>query len=158
MQVQLRQPRACLPLAAASRLEAGQPPRGRYSGHQRQLAAPLVVVVVAAVSVLAQGGDSVRQRVEARALEAWVLEVASVPLVAAAVVGLERRRLAALVLLRLVVGLVQVVALGQGQEQCRRLALAVAPLRRRLLRASLRLAAVEVVASARCACGNAVAG
>ena len=99
-----------------------------------------------------------RQRVEARALEAWVLEVASVPLVAAAVVGLERRRLAALVLLRLVVGLVQVVALGQGQEQCRRLALAVAPLRRRLLRASLQLAAVEVVASARCACGNAVAG
>ena len=152
MQVQLRQPRACLPLAAASRLEAGQPPRGRYSEHQRQLAAPLVVVV-AAVSVQAQGGDSVRQRVEARALE-----VASVPLVAAAVVGLERRRLAALVLLRLVVGLVQVVALGQGQEQCRRLALAVAPLRRRLLRASLRLAAVEVVASARCACGNAVAG
>ena len=157
MQVQLRQPRACLPLAAASRLEAGQPPRGRYSGHQRQLAAPLVVVVAAAVLVLAQGGDSVRQRVEARALEAWVLEVASVPLVAAAVVGLERRRLAALVLLRLV-GLVQVVALGQVQEQCRRLALAVAPLRRRLLRASLRLAAVEVVASARCACGNAVAG
>ena len=90
MQVQLRQPRACLPLAAASRLEAGQPPRGRYSEHQRQLAAPLVVVV-AAVSVQAQGGDSVRQRVEARALEAWVLEVASVPLVAAAVVGLERR-------------------------------------------------------------------
>ena len=157
MQVQLRQPRACLPLAAASRLEAGQPPRGRYSEHQRQLAAPLVVVA-AAVSVLAQGGDSVRQRVEARALEAWVLEVASVHLVVAAVVGLERRRLAALVLLRLVVGLVQVVALGQGQEQCRRLALAVAPLRRRLLRASLRLAAVEVVASARCACGNAVAG
>ena len=152
MQVQLRQPRACLPLAAASRLEAGQPPRGRYSEHQRQLAAPLVVVVAAAVLVLAQGGDSVRQRVEARALE-----VASVPLVAAAVVGLERRRLAALVLLRLV-GLVQVVALGQVQEQCRRLALAVAPLRRRLLRASLRLAAVEVVASARCACGNAVAG
>ena len=143
MRVQLRQPRACLPLAAASRLEAGQPPRGRYSEHQRQLAAPLVVVAAAAVSVLAQGGDSVRQRVEARALE-----VASVPLVAAAVVGLERRRLAALVLLRLVVGLVQVVALGQGQEQCRRLALAVAPLRRRLLRASLRLAAVEVVASA----------
>ena len=140
-------------MAAASRLEAGQPPRGRYSEHQRQLAAPLVVVVVAAVSVLAQGGDSVRQRVEARALE-----VASVPLVAAAVVGLERRRLAALVLLRLVVGLVQVVALGQGQEQCRRLALAVAPLRRRLLLASLLLAAVEVVASARCACGNAVAG
>ena len=86
MQVQLRQPRACLPVAAASRLEAGQPPRGRYSEHQRQLAAPLVVVVAAAVLVLAQGGDSVRQRVEARALE-----VASVPLVAAAEVGLERR-------------------------------------------------------------------
>ena len=135
MQVQLRQPRACLPLAAASRLEAGQPPRGRYSEHQRQLAAPLVVVA-AAVLVLAQGEDSVRQRVEARALE-----VASVPWVAAVVVGLEL-----------------VVALGQEQEQCRRLAVAVAPLRRRLLRASLRLAAVEVVASARCACGNAVAG
>ena len=45
-----------------------------------------MVVVAAAVSVLAQGGDSVRQRVEARALE-----VASVPLVAAAVVGLELR-------------------------------------------------------------------
>ena len=45
------------------------------------------------------------------------------------VVGLERRRLAALVLLRLVVGLVLVVALGQEQEQCRRLALAVKPLR-----------------------------
>ena len=113
-------------MAAASRLEAGQPPRGRYSEHQRQLAAPLVVVVAAAVLVLAQGGDSVRQRVEARALEAWVLEVASVPLVAAAVVGLEL-----------------VVALGQELEQCRRLALAVAPLRRRLLRASLRLAAVD---------------
>ena len=135
MQVQLRQPRACLPLAAASRLEAGQPPRGRYSEHQRQLAAPLVAVVEA-VSVLAQGGDLERHRVEARALE-----VASVPWVAAVVVGLEL-----------------VVALGQEQEQCRRLALAVAPLRRRLLRASLRLAAVEVVASARCACGNAVAG
>ena len=135
MQVQLRQPRACLPLAAASRLEAGQPPRGRYSEHQRQLAAPLVVVA-AAVLVLAQGEDSVRQRVEARALE-----VASVPWVAAVVVGLEL-----------------VVALGQEQEQCRRLALALAPLWRRLLRASLRLAAVEVVASARCACGNAVAG
>ena len=86
--------------------------------------------------MLAQGGDLERHRVEARALE-----VASVPWVAAVVVGLEL-----------------VVALGQGQEQCRRLALAVAPLRRRLLRASLRLAAVEVVASARCACGNAVAG
>ena len=135
MQVQLRQPRACLPLAAASRLEAGQPPRGRYSEHQRQLAAPLVAVVEA-VSVLAQGGDLERHRVEARALE-----VASVPWVAAVVVGLEL-----------------VVALGQEQEQCQRLAVAVAPLRRRLLRASLRLAAVEVVASARCACGNAVAG
>ena len=49
------------------------------------------MVVVAAVSVLAQGGDSVRQRVEAQALETWVLEVASVPLVAAVEVGLERR-------------------------------------------------------------------
>ena len=42
---------------------------------------------------------------------------------------MERRRLAALVLLRLVVGLVLVAALGQEQEQCRRLALAVTPLR-----------------------------
>ena len=154
--MQLHQPRACLPLAAASRLEAGRRPRGRYSEHQRQLAAPLVAAV-AAVSVLAQGGDSVRRR-SAHRVEARALEVASVPLVAAAVLVLERHRLAALLLLRLVVGLVLVVGSGQEQEQCQRLALAVGPLRRRLLRASLRLAAVEVVASARCACGNAVAG